>query len=97
MPRLTAEEIHRKEFKRSMRGYDISDVNEFLNEIIKDYLEFEQREQLTDRSEFFNYMEELMEQLLYEVQQLKEENRLLREQLAALTTNPTYPPPPYYR
>jgi DivIVA domain-containing protein len=52
MPRLTAEEIHRKEFKRSMRGYDISDVNEFLDEIIKDYLEFEQREQSTDHSEF---------------------------------------------
>jgi DivIVA domain-containing protein len=50
MPRLTAEEIHRKEFKRSMRGYDISDVNEFLDEIIKDYLEFEQREQYSEFS-----------------------------------------------
>lgn len=34
---LTPLEIHNKEFKRVMRGYDIDDVNEFLDEIIRDY------------------------------------------------------------
>jgi DivIVA domain-containing protein len=97
MPRLTAEEIHGKEFKRAKRGYDIDDVNEFLDEIIKDYLEFEQNEESVHHQEFFLRMEEWMEQLLYEVQQLKEENLLLREQLSALAINPDYPAPPYYR
>jgi len=34
---LTAEQIFEKEFKRSIRGYDIDEVNEFLDLIIQDY------------------------------------------------------------
>lgn len=34
---LTPMEIHDKEFKHSMRGYNELEVNEFLDEIIKDY------------------------------------------------------------
>ncbi len=33
---LTPEEIFEKEFKRSMRGYDVNEVNEFLDQIIQD-------------------------------------------------------------
>lgn len=34
---LTPLDIHNKEFKRSLRGYDVDEVDEFLDEVIKDY------------------------------------------------------------
>lgn len=34
---LTPEQIFEKEFKRALRGYDIDEVNEFLDLIIQDY------------------------------------------------------------
>jgi len=34
---LTPLDIHNKEFSRRLRGYDEDEVNEFLDEIIKDY------------------------------------------------------------
>jgi len=34
---LTPEDIFEKEFKRSFRGYDIDEVNEFLDQVIQDY------------------------------------------------------------
>ncbi|TNJ66356.1 DivIVA domain-containing protein [Paenibacillus hemerocallicola] len=34
---LTPLDIHNKEFGRRLRGYDEDDVNEFLDQIIKDY------------------------------------------------------------
>lgn len=34
---LTPLDIHNKEFKRSFRGYDEDEVNEFLDLVIKDY------------------------------------------------------------
>lgn len=34
---LTPLDIHNREFKKSLRGYDIDDVDDFLDEVIKDY------------------------------------------------------------
>lgn len=34
---LTPIDIQRKEFKKSFRGYDVSEVDDFLNLLIKDY------------------------------------------------------------
>ncbi|OEF99762.1 hypothetical protein BHF71_00885 [Vulcanibacillus modesticaldus] len=34
---LTPEDIFEKEFKRALRGYDIDEVNEFLDQVIQDY------------------------------------------------------------
>ncbi|MFV9510489.1 DivIVA domain-containing protein [Tepidibacillus sp. LV47] len=34
---LTPDDIFEKEFKRSIRGYDIDEVNEFLDQVIQDY------------------------------------------------------------
>lgn len=34
---LTPLDIHNKEFKKTLRGYDADEVDEFLDEIIKDY------------------------------------------------------------
>lgn len=39
--RLTAIDIHQKDFKSSFRGYDPDEVNEYLDEIIRDYQVFE--------------------------------------------------------
>ena len=43
MNRLTALEIHNKEFGRKLRGYDEDQVNEFLDQIIMDYEAFEKQ------------------------------------------------------
>lgn len=37
MKRLTPMEIFNKDFKHSIRGYDIEEVNEFLDQVIKSY------------------------------------------------------------
>lgn len=34
---LTPLDIHNKEFSRKLRGYDEDEVNEFLDQIIKDF------------------------------------------------------------
>ncbi len=34
---LTPLDIHNKEFSKQIRGYDVDEVNEFLDQIIKDY------------------------------------------------------------
>ena len=34
---LTPLDIHNKEFGKSFRGYDEDEVNEFLDQVIKDY------------------------------------------------------------
>lgn len=34
---LTPLDIHNKEFKKAMRGYDINEVDDFLDEVIKDF------------------------------------------------------------
>jgi DivIVA domain-containing protein len=39
--KLTAQQIVEKEFKKSMKGYNVDDVDTFLNEIIEDYENFE--------------------------------------------------------
>lgn len=55
---LTAFDIHNKEFKRSLRGYDVDEVNEFLDQIIKDF------EQLTrEKLELEQQVEELQAEL----------------------------------
>jgi DivIVA domain-containing protein len=37
--RLTPMEIFNKDFKQSMRGYDVNEVNEFLDLVIRNYEE----------------------------------------------------------
>ena len=34
---LTPLDIHNKEFSKGFRGYDEDEVNEFLDQVIKDY------------------------------------------------------------
>ncbi|SDN32372.1 cell division regulator GpsB [Alkalicoccus daliensis] len=41
MAKLTKNDIYEKEFKTSMRGYNQDEVDQFLDDIIKDYEAFE--------------------------------------------------------
>lgn len=41
--KLTAQQIVEKDFKKSMKGYNIDEVDTFLNMIIEDYEVFEQQ------------------------------------------------------
>ena len=47
-------DIHNKEFKRVMRGYDVEEVDEFLDEIIVDF-EKMQRELDVLKTQISNY------------------------------------------
>jgi DivIVA domain-containing protein len=40
--KLTANAIHAKQFKKKVRGYDADEVDEYLDEIIKDYARMEE-------------------------------------------------------
>lgn len=46
---LTPEEIFEKEFKRSVRGYDMDEVNEFLDKIIQDFARLIEENKLMSR------------------------------------------------
>ncbi|CAM4041721.1 DivIVA domain-containing protein [Lederbergia lenta] len=47
---LTPVDIHNKEFGKKMRGYDEDEVNEFLDQIIKDYeLILREKKELEDK------------------------------------------------
>ncbi len=50
MRRLTPEEIFSKDFKHALRGYDIEEVNKFLDLVIQNYEDvLEENEYLKDQ------------------------------------------------
>ncbi|WP_058307890.1 DivIVA domain-containing protein [Gracilibacillus massiliensis] len=52
---LTPLDIHNKEFARGFRGYDEDDVNEFLDQVIKDYeTVMREKKELKDKVEQLN-------------------------------------------
>ncbi|GAE91715.1 cell division initiation protein DivIVA [Gracilibacillus boraciitolerans JCM 21714] len=52
---LTPLDIHNKEFARGFRGYDEDDVNEFLDQVIKDYeIVIRENKELKDKVEQLN-------------------------------------------
>src|SRR5690625_4037567 len=55
---LTPLDIHNKEFSRRFKGYDEDEVNEFLDQIIKDY-----EAVLREKKDLFSRVSELDEQL----------------------------------
>ncbi|MDN5322294.1 MAG: cell division initiation protein [Clostridia bacterium] len=55
---LTPLDIHNKEFKRALRGYDADEVDEFLDEIIKDY-EHLYKENLNLKDQIENFQENI--------------------------------------
>ncbi|MFC5463838.1 DivIVA domain-containing protein [Lederbergia graminis] len=52
---LTPVDIHNKEFSRGFRGYDEDEVNEFLDQVIKDYeLIIREKKELEDKLSSLN-------------------------------------------
>ncbi|PRO64428.1 cell division regulator GpsB [Alkalicoccus urumqiensis] len=49
MAKLSKNDIYEKEFKTSMRGYNQDEVDQFLDEIIKDYEAFESQVQKLEK------------------------------------------------
>lgn len=53
---LTPMDIHNKEFKRSFRGYNENEVDEFLDKVMEDYeLLYKENSDLKDRVNILNY------------------------------------------
>jgi len=80
---LTPLDIHNKEFSRGFRGYDEDEVNEFLDQIIKDFeilikekKEVEERLRNTnDRVSHFTSIEETLQKSILVAQEAAEEVR----------------------
>ena len=63
---LTPQEILKKDFKIDMRGYSLKEVDQFLDEIIGDYEQF---------NEIIRNYEQEKEEMLKEIMNLKQELR----------------------
>jgi cell division initiation protein len=78
---LTPLDIHNKEFSRGFRGYDEDEVNEFLDQVIKDYemviREKKQLEEkvaeLTEKLNYFTNIEETLNKSILVAQETAEE------------------------
>lgn len=78
---LTPLDIHNKEFKKSFRGYNEEDVDEFLDKVIKDYEQLyrenieikENVDRLTSKLEHFQHMENTLHNTLIIAQETAEE------------------------
>lgn len=78
---LTPLEIHNKEFARGFRGYDEDDVNEFLDQVIKDYETVikekkelsAQVEQLNEKLSHFSNIETTLNKSILVAQETAEE------------------------
>ncbi|HEY3426781.1 MAG TPA: DivIVA domain-containing protein [Negativicutes bacterium] len=81
---LTPLDIHNKEFKRSFRGYNEEDVDEFLDRVIKDYEQLyrenieikETIDRLNSKLEHFQHMENTLHNTLVIAQETAEEVKL---------------------
>ncbi|GAE33874.1 DivIVA domain-containing protein [Halalkalibacter akibai] len=80
---LTPLDIHNKEFTRGFRGYDEDEVNEFLDQVIKDYEAvlrekkelFEQVQDLDEKLGHFKNIEETLNKSILIAQEAAEEVR----------------------
>lgn len=90
---LTPLDIHNKEFKRSFRGYNEEDVDEFLDRVIKDYEQLyrenielkETVERLNSKLEHFQHMENTLHNTLVIAQETAEEVKLNAKKESDLT------------
>ena len=80
---LTPLDIHNKEFTKNFRGFDMDEVNEFLDQVIKDYEAvlrekkelFEQVSNLEEKLDHFNNIEETLNKSILVAQEASEELR----------------------
>lgn len=80
---LTPLDIHNKEFSSKWRGYDEDEVNEFLEQVMKDYENLlddnkqhkQKIESLNERIEHFNTIEETLQKSILTAQEAAEDVR----------------------
>lgn len=78
---LTPLDISNKNFSRALRGYDIDEVNEFLDHVIKDFESLihenkeliEKNKMLEDKAEHFSRLEENLSKSIVVAQETSEE------------------------
>ncbi|MDX9871202.1 MAG: DivIVA domain-containing protein [Clostridia bacterium] len=78
---LTPLDIHNKEFKKSLRGYDTTDVDDFLDEVIKDFeriykenLELQEKiKKQDDHLQRYKEIEETLQNTMVLAQKMAEE------------------------
>lgn len=81
---LTPLDIHNKEFKKSFRGYNEEEVNEFLDIVVKDYEKLyrdnielkETIERISSKLEHYQHMEDTLHSTLVIAQETAEEVKL---------------------
>ena len=66
---FTAEDIYNKDFKQDIKGYNIKEVDRFLNLVIKDYEEFNRQIEILEK-EKDDYLKEIID-LKQEIRNLK--------------------------
>ncbi|MDX8364989.1 DivIVA domain-containing protein [Cytobacillus sp. IB215665] len=89
---LTPLDIHNKEFSKGFRGYDEDEVNEFLDQVIKDYeIVIRQKKELedkvtdlTERINHFTSIEETLNKSIVIAQETAEEVKRNAEKEAKL-------------
>lgn len=81
---LTPVDIHNKEFKRSFRGYNEEEVDEFLDQVVKDYEKIyrenielkETLDRVASKLEHYQHMENTLHNTLVIAQETAEEVKL---------------------
>lgn len=81
---LTPLDIHNKEFKRGFRGYNEEEVDQFLDEVVKDYEKLyrenielkETLDRVNSKLEHFQHMENTLHNTLVIAQETAEEVKL---------------------
>lgn len=81
---LTPLDIHNKEFKRSFRGYNEDEIDEFLDKVVKDYEQLyrenldlkENMDRLKTKVEHFQHLENTLHNTLVVAQETAEEVKL---------------------
>ena len=90
---LTPMDIHNKEFKRSFRGYSEGEVNEFLDQVIRQFEDLlrenleakETVERLNTKLDHFQQMESTLHNTLVIAQETAEEVKLSAKKESELT------------
>lgn len=77
---LTAEEVYSKEFHVDLKGYSPVEVDEFLDQVIEDYQEYD--EKIKDLNEAVTRYEEKIKELQQELVVLRSDNKKLTEKLS---------------
>lgn len=90
---LTPLDIHNQEFKRSFRGYNEDEIDEFLDRVVKDYEQLyrenvelkETIDRLKTKVEHFQHLENTLHNTLVVAQETAEEVKLNAKKEAELT------------